>query len=357
MAKSMLRVLIFGAGSIGNHLAHACRQKDWHVEMVDIDPGALNRTRDEIYPGRYGEWDDSIVLRQEMDAAIPYDLVIVGTPPDSHLGIALDVLAANPPKVMLIEKPLCSPNLEGLSELEKKVEETGCICMVAYNHNFTDNTEEALRLIRSGFLGQPRSMHVRWLEHWGGIFNAHPWLEGPWDSYLGYSTQGGGACAEHSHAISLWELFASALGSGKVTQVSALMDVNVSRGMKYDRTTQISLKTGSGLIGTVTQDVVTSPAEKSVRIQGDDGFIEWYANFDADSDALIYGEIDQEPVKKSFPKTRPDDFRNQISVVGDVLAGRILPDRNILSAGVETMKIVAAAHQSYATKKVVLIDL
>jgi len=62
VAANMKSVLIFGAGSIGNHLAHACRNKDWEVAIYDADPQALERTRETIYPQRYGKWDNNICL-------------------------------------------------------------------------------------------------------------------------------------------------------------------------------------------------------------------------------------------------------------------------------------------------------
>ena len=36
-----MRVKIYGAGSIGNHLANASRQLDWRVDICDIDAKAL----------------------------------------------------------------------------------------------------------------------------------------------------------------------------------------------------------------------------------------------------------------------------------------------------------------------------
>ena len=58
----MYNVKIYGAGSIGNHLAHGCRSKGWDVLMCDLDQQALERTRDDIYPSRYGQWDPQIRL-------------------------------------------------------------------------------------------------------------------------------------------------------------------------------------------------------------------------------------------------------------------------------------------------------
>lgn len=108
----MTTVKILGAGSIGNHLAHGARQLGWHVTMTDVDPAALERTRQEIYPARYGAWDEAIRLASpEALAGEHFDVVILGTPPDSHLALALTEIRASRPKLLLIEKPLCPPDL------------------------------------------------------------------------------------------------------------------------------------------------------------------------------------------------------------------------------------------------------
>ena len=41
--------------------------------------------------------------------------------------------------------------------------------------------------------GKPLFIDVEFREHWEGIFKAHEWLDGPQDSYLGFSQRGGGA--------------------------------------------------------------------------------------------------------------------------------------------------------------------
>ena len=58
----MNKVLIFGAGSIGNHMSYACLRLKCDVYITDIDPSALERMRDEIFPKRYGKWDKNIKL-------------------------------------------------------------------------------------------------------------------------------------------------------------------------------------------------------------------------------------------------------------------------------------------------------
>ena len=57
-----LHVKVYGAGSIGNHLAHASRSLNWNVDVVDIDEDALVRMKENIYPMRYKKWDETIGL-------------------------------------------------------------------------------------------------------------------------------------------------------------------------------------------------------------------------------------------------------------------------------------------------------
>ena len=109
-----MNVKIIGAGSIGNHLANACVTQGLSVTIVDIDKEALDRTKNIIYPERYEHWDDKIKLTQPSKlGAKKFDIVIIGTPPSSHLSLAIEEIKNNP-KAILIEKPLC-----GITDDEK----------------------------------------------------------------------------------------------------------------------------------------------------------------------------------------------------------------------------------------------
>ena len=91
------RVKIFGAGSIGNHLAHASRELGWEVVVCDVDQAALIRMQEETYPSRYGQWDCSINLCLSNEAPVGgFDLICVGTPPDQHVTLALQALEERP---------------------------------------------------------------------------------------------------------------------------------------------------------------------------------------------------------------------------------------------------------------------
>jgi len=232
----MYKVKVIGAGSIGNHLAQAARSMGWDVTICDLDQNALDRTKNEIYPGRYGKWDEEIKLTLLDNAPKgEFDFIFIGTPPDSHIPIAKTILAENP-KLILIEKPLCAYTLGGLAELYAQVAKTKVKICIGYDHVIGKSIKKVEELIQQNFLGNIQTLDVEFREYWGGIFKAHPWLAGPHDSYLGYSNRGGGACSEHSHAANLWAHIAHCLGFGKITEVGALLEIHKDEsGVDYDK--------------------------------------------------------------------------------------------------------------------------
>ncbi len=75
------------------------------------------------------------------------------------------------------------------------------------------------------------------------------------------------------------------------------------------------MRTESGLAGSIVQDVITEPAQKRVRVQGDTGFVEWYVNSRKNQDCIVYGRSGGAAEREEFEKTRPDDFRYEIDHV------------------------------------------
>lgn len=351
-------IRIVGAGSIGNHIAHAARSRGWGVTLTDVDPDALRRTREEIYPGRYGAWDDGIALKLAEDAADDAaDVVYIGTPPDSHLALANGLLdMATPPRAVIIEKPLSGPDLTGWQDFATRCAEKGVFGGVGYNHCLGANTVRADALIRDGVLGQLQTISTRTREHWQGIFDAHPWLAGPGASYLGFSARGGGAMGEHSHALNIWQHFAHVAGHGRVTDVSATLDWVDADGASYDRSAFVTLRTETGLTGDVIQDVVTRPTEKSARLQGDAGFIEWQVNAQPGEDRVVAGGPGRDPEVTPIRKTRADDFIAVIDHLAQVLDGAVTSSPIALARGLETLVVIAAVFKSDAEGRRVSID-
>lgn len=352
----MYKVKIHGAGSIGNHLSNASRTLGWKVDLCDIDPAALARTRHDIYPARYGKWDEDITLLDSKDAPQGgYDLIFVGTPPDSHISLALEAVREKP-KAILVEKPFCTPDLKGAQELFDLARTNGVAVFTGYDHVVSQASEQFGEIVRSGSLGPIETLDVEFREFWGGIFAAHPWLDGPSDTYLGFWKRGGGASGEHSHAANLWQHFAHVIGAGRVVEVSAKMEFVTDGKVDYDKLCVLHLRTENGLLGRVVQDVVTSPPRKWARAQGRDGYAEWHCGYRPGVDAVLRGSGKGQEAEHLFEKSRPDDFIQELRHVEASLRGNEAASPISISRGLDTMLVVAAAHKSAREKRTVAID-
>lgn len=350
----MYKVKVIGAGSIGNHLAHASRQLGWQVAICDVDAAALERTRTQIFPGRYGAWDEAIELYHAPDAPKSvYDLIVVGTPPDSHVDLAIEAIGEGP-RAVLVEKPVCGPDLARAQEMFELARDRGVRVFVGYDH--VVGSAASLALEKSRDIGAVETLDVEFREHWGGIFAAHPWLDGPQDSYLGFWKRGGGASGEHSHAINLWQHFARELGAGRVTEVTATLDYVNDGVVDYDRLCLLNLRTESGLVGRVVQDVVTAPPRKWARIQGVAGHVDLAIGFQPGADGVTWKAGDADEENATVSKTRPDDFIAELRHIEAVLGGQSDSDALLLDRGLDTMLVVAAAHRSAAEGRCIRID-
>ena len=351
----MYRAKIYGAGSVGNHLAHAARRLGWQVSVCDVDDAALRRMKEQIYPDRYGRWDDDIELcTNEAAPRGNFDVIMIGTPPDSHLPLALEVLEEDP-GALLIEKPLCSPTLDGAQALFEAAQESPTQVYVGYNHLVGQAAAVAEDLMRAGTVGELATLDVEFREHWGAIFAAHPWLSGPSASYLGDWQRGGGASGEHSHAANLWQHLAHVAGAGRVSEVSGMLEYVVD-GTTYDQTCLLHLRTDGGLLGRVAQDVVTTPPRKMARLQGHEGELQWIAGYEAGVDAVLVLRGDSPPDVNRIEKSRADDFARELEHIAARLTSGKAWSPLSLERGLDTMMVVAAAHLSHQDRSSVSID-
>ena len=342
----MTTVKVIGAGSIGNHLAHGCRSRDWDVTIVDLDRAALDRTRGTIYPARYGAWDDAIALAVPEDvAAHTFDIVIVGTPPATHLAVATAELANTTPQLLLIEKPLSHPDAEIISEFVERAEKSATRVLVGYNQRFKPATLKFLEVAKDPALGALTGLSSHMLESWDGILKAHFWMTSEKDSYLAFTDQGGGALLEHSHALNLMLHFASALGQGSAAAVKASVDWVDHDSGQYDRDTTLSITLDSGLVAEVRQDLHTWPAKKEAVASFENGTLIWAMGDSSDSVTLLAKDGSTKRCW-DFPKTRPDDFAGEISHLEDLLAEPDQPSALDLREGLAVMEIVLAGLES-----------
>jgi predicted dehydrogenase len=340
-------IKIVGAGSIGNHLANASRTLDYNVDLVDKDPAALERTKNEIYPSRYGVWDLGIKLHttEKEPKNKKYDFIFIGTPPDSHIKLALKAVEELPCAVV-IEKPLCGLDFEGLDLLVGRASQLNVRLFMGYDHAVSKSFEYFLGKMKNR-KNSIKTFDISFREHWGGIFEAHPWLDGPHDSYLGYFSRGGGALAEHSHGLHMWVVLAHFLGFGNVSEVNADIQYFDDGKVNYDEMSFLNLKTSGGMIGRCVHDVVTSPTRKEILITTNNS-VETLI-FEKKKD-IVYSSNPK--CNEEFNKSRPDDFICEIEHLQKVIISGGVSALDI-EFGVETMKIIAAAHKSSSEKKTI----
>ncbi len=342
-----MNVKIIGAGSIGNHLAQAARRMGWSVTVVDRDPQALAGMREQIYPARYGTWDQSIRLATTAEAPRGgFDIICVGTPPDVRMEVAREALAERP-RLLQLEKPLCAPTLEGL---EGFLADCGAypelLAVVGYDHAVGASVTELVSLLETGAIGAVQSLDVEFREHWEGIMAAHPWLGGVEESYLGDWRRGGGAGGEHSHALHLWRFLALRAGLGEWKSLSAALQMQRAGGGEYDAVAAFTLVTAEGRIGRVIQDLITTPPRKIARVHGEEGTLEWICGGHPQGDLVRILPRRGDPVERLFARSRPDDFHREMLHLDDLLNGRVALENSPISlaSGVAVMAALAAAY-------------
>lgn len=353
----MYKVKIFGAGSIGNHLANAFVTKGHKVILSDVDNKALERSRNETYISRYGSWSENITLMLSDEIYdIDSDIVFIGTPPEFHIPIAIKVLESNAPKLILIEKPLCTPDLSDLFILKELAFKKGVEICVGYNHIVSEAAKYIEKYLNKESLGEIQHISSYTREHWGGIFKAHPWLSGPADSYLGYYLKGGGSLSEHSHGLNMWQNLCHKVGGGKIVEVSSKMDFVNDGIINYDKCIIASFTTENGLSGDLIQDVLTFPANKSSKVIGTDAFVEIILSSN-NSDIINYGKLEDTKVYETvFSKKRADDFIWEVNHLENILSGGIKNNDISLERGIETMIVISAIIKSNQLKRTVVIN-
>ena len=330
-----MRVGIFGAGSIGNHLAFSARKIGASVSVCDSSIAALERFKDEIYPSRYGTFDPEIKLvNRDSFLSDYYDVIFIGTPPDSHLELLKIAISAKP-KIICIEKPVATPNLSEIKEFADILENAEPTILAGYNHRVGRNTAIALDYLCTFPLGEIKFLESVVLESWDGILAAHPWLNGPEDSYLGFTERGGGATFEHSHGIDLWCFFANYLNLGDVVSLTAQASfVLNSFGGEYDESISIQLATENGIVGEVHQNVTEKNTKKWVEITGERGSIRSSVGVLPGVDKVRW-ESKADPkisIESQVNKPRYDDFDRELEVIKNIFSGEATAKDPRLSA-------------------------
>lgn len=323
----MQKVLIFGAGSIGNHMANACIEQGLDVFITDINKKALHMMKKEIFPKRYGKWNNSIKqidFKEVFKIKLVFDLIIIGSPPATHYNLFYNCLKKIRFKRVLIEKPISHYKEKNIVKFKKLLKNKIAFC--GYNHSISKSFINFLNKVKKY---KPDQIHINWCESWKGILGAHFWLKDEYQSYLGDGNKGGGALQEHSHGLHLLVLL---LKLNKLNALKAsfkkMIIINKKFNKSYDSLVFIGCKIKK-LIFTYKTDLLTYPAEKKIIFISGKYRFEWICNYKNNED-LVCKFIGNNLVgSTTFKKTRSSEFENEIKHIMKINSKKIAKNSNL----------------------------
>ncbi len=316
-----MKVCILGAGSVGVHYARAWSKVGAHVDVYDISEAAIERFSELVWPERYAEPVPHTVKLKFLDhdrfVEGKYDLAVVGTPPSSHAVLLKNILRTRAARQVSIQKPISTPRVEDIRQfllLEQQAKSLNVNLFSGYNHRHSPAMTELIRALSAFETCRLDSVKIRveWRESWTGILNAHPWLNGPKDSYLGYTELGGGACFEHSHGLDLG-LFIWGLVGGAAPKALS-MDFDWAEDGDYDRAVNIALHDSSvGVSLEVKQNVFDQDSSKRISVEL--GREELEASFSSRTDNFTHRDNGSPIHSIEVTKNREADFDNEIRAI------------------------------------------
>ena len=309
------KVLIFGSGSIGTHHTNAAISLDCDVYVTDKKFSQLQNMKDNIYPQRYGHWNNQINLipyKQVFLLKYYFDLVIIGVPPKNHLPLIKLCEKYLKFKKILVEKPLCVYN-QNFSFLNYGKLKNKVFC--GFNHSISPSFLFFLYVVKKKLINKkPRvNINIEWKESFDLILKAHPWIKSIRDSYLSNYKIGGGVCHEYSHAIHLFIIFKEILFNNNSPKFKKKIKFKKAGKFKYDNDLQLTyydkFKTLNLFINSKND-----PAVKKIDInQNEKKFLIWNRLIEKKKEICsIYA-----PKKKNivFSTNRRMDFINELKLL------------------------------------------
>lgn len=251
-------ILVVGCGSIGRrHIGNFRSLKGvGRVRACDMNPERLK-----IVKEKFPEVETTTNFEEALDKG-PCG-VAVCTPPHIHTPLAMAAVRRGYPVMM--EKPFAM-TADGVEELLLLADEKNLPVMTAYCLRFWTPLIMLKEMLNSGRIGRPLFIHVdysSYLPEW------HPW-EDYRAFYMAKKSQGGGAILDDSHAIDFtrWLM-------GEVDTVACFNDHISALEIDSDDIAEILLRFKSGAIGSIHLDLFSRTFQSALRIEGEDGILEW----------------------------------------------------------------------------------
>jgi predicted dehydrogenase len=250
-----MSVLVAGCGSIGRrHIQNALHMNVGRVIAFDVSESQRTIVRKEL----------SICVVEELSQAFHLSptLVVVATPTDQHIPIALEAVRNG--CHLFIEKPI-SHSLELIDELCAEIDSRGLISMAACNMRFHPGPAMVKRLIDARAIGTILSARI----HTGSYLPRWRPQQDYRQSYSA-SLESGGAVLDciHELDLALWYF-----GDAQMVASAALAAETI--GLAVDGLSEIILHHHTGILSSVHLNFVQQDYRRSCEIIGSLGTIYW----------------------------------------------------------------------------------
>lgn len=252
-----MKLAILGLGSIGRrHLGN------FHSLGVEVlyayDAAPAQR---EAAAAQFPFATIEPTLDASLDGA---DGVVICTPPDSHLALALK--AAERGAHLMIEKPLAH-TAEGVDDLLRFCDDKQLRVLTAYNWRYWPPMLLAERMLKEGRIGPVRAARTEYAYRLA--FHRYPGKDYR-QFYMADAKQGGGCLLDESHAIDYmrWLL-------GEITEVSAVVDRVSDLEITSDDIADLTVRFASGTIGNIHMNLFAWNIHSHVELMGEEGVIQW----------------------------------------------------------------------------------
>ncbi|MEL7234845.1 MAG: Gfo/Idh/MocA family oxidoreductase, partial [Chloroflexota bacterium] len=244
-----LRIALVGTGAVAENHAEAVRAEPDRADLV-----AVCDIRAETLDAFCAQWDvtatkytDVVVM---LDAEAP-DLVIIATPPWTHLDLCIQCMEAG--ANVLCEKPLVG-SLAALDVLENVQQRTGKQVSSIFHWRYGSGGQHMKALIDSNALGSPLVAVCQTVWFRDANYYAVPW-RGKWHTEMGGVTVSLGI---HAIDFLIWLMG----GWEEVTALTASLD----RDIEVETVSMAAARFRNGAMGTFVTSALSPRQTTSVRL-------------------------------------------------------------------------------------------